>query len=294
MTAPRPDDPDRHTWTRTWDRPGDHTVSVEAFDQEGARSVGRATVHVLNRPPTASFSLPEHVPTGTFVTPLDDSSDPDGRVVRWHWQWGGQSIADPRPRISWDAPGNHTVALMVEDNHGAVSQRVEATVVVENRPPVAHITSFWDAGRGEHVVADASVDPDGNVTGRHWTVDGVAVQPNPPGTPLRLPGPGTFRVDLRVVDDQGAASTATRYLAPPTIAVGTVPTVEGTLEPERRHDDGTVRSPERSDDVLLLAWIQDHPRSALGILAASAVAVAAGVATWVTRSEPIRQKDDVA
>lgn len=209
-----PTGPDAAVWTRTWDTPGPKTVAAAAWDDLGQKTTGRVLLHVGNRPPVAEFRLPENVPTGTFVTPEDRSRDPDGHVRSWTWDRGDgrDPVTDPLPRLSWDAPGRYVVRLVVEDDHGGRSAPHEVTVTVDNRPPAAVIASFWDAGAGEHVVTDASSDPDGEVVAWEWRVDGTPAEAV--DGVLRIPG-AAVRVDLRVEDDHGSVDEATTYLSPP-------------------------------------------------------------------------------
>jgi PKD repeat protein len=60
----------------------------------------------------------------------DGSSDPDGKIVRWHWDFGDPAsgpadtidTTDPasglQPQHTFAAPGTYTVTLTVTDNGG--------------------------------------------------------------------------------------------------------------------------------------------------------------------------------
>lgn len=71
--------------------------------------------------PVARFSAE---PYGTYRSVRFDaraSSDPDGRVVRYDWDFGDETIlpdGGPRPTHAYPRPGTFTVTLTVTDNEG--------------------------------------------------------------------------------------------------------------------------------------------------------------------------------
>jgi MYXO-CTERM domain-containing protein len=67
-------------------------------------------------PPIAAFS---YMASGTTVTFIDESTDPDGTVVAWEWHFGdGSTSDDNNPIHTYDAAGTYTVALTVTDDGG--------------------------------------------------------------------------------------------------------------------------------------------------------------------------------
>jgi len=76
--------------------------------------------------------------TCTFT---DKSSDDDGNVVSWHWDFGdGLSSSDQSPSHTYAAPGTYHVALTVTDNGGAAASKdhdAHPQAPPANQPPQA-------------------------------------------------------------------------------------------------------------------------------------------------------------
>lgn len=70
-----------------------------------------------NSPPTASFT---HSCTGTTCDFTDASSDSDGAVVAWSWNFGDSNTSTAQhPSHNYGADGTYIVTLMVTDDDGA-------------------------------------------------------------------------------------------------------------------------------------------------------------------------------
>ena len=70
-----------------------------------------------NEAPTAAFS---YSPTDLSVAFTDASTDSDGSVVSWSWDFGdGNSSSDQNPTHAYGAYGTYTVELTVTDDDGA-------------------------------------------------------------------------------------------------------------------------------------------------------------------------------
>lgn len=87
-----------------------------------------------NQPPVADFSFTTSELTATFT---DQSSDPDGTVVAWSWNFGdGGTSTQRNPTRTYAAAGTYSVALTVTDNEGATgSTSKNVTVSVDEPPP---------------------------------------------------------------------------------------------------------------------------------------------------------------
>ncbi|MEN6410289.1 MAG: S8 family serine peptidase [Anaerolineaceae bacterium] len=81
-----------------------------------------------NQPPTAGFTYTTSGLTATFT---DTSTDSDGTIVSWGWDFGdGGSSTAQNPTHTYAAAGTYTVGLTVTDNDGATgitSQNVTVT-----------------------------------------------------------------------------------------------------------------------------------------------------------------------
>ena len=86
-----------------------------------------------NQAPIASFTVPCTDLTCDFT---DSSSDADGSVVGWSWDFGDSSGSTAQnPSHAYSAAGTYTVSLTVTDNLGAVSSTVTQNVQVTDPPP---------------------------------------------------------------------------------------------------------------------------------------------------------------
>ena len=85
-----------------------------------------------NRPPEADFNW--HC--DQLVCQLTDAtSDPDGTVSAWSWQFGdGNGSDQTNPLHAYVAPGTYTVTLTVSDNGGATAQ-TSTDIEVSAAPP---------------------------------------------------------------------------------------------------------------------------------------------------------------
>ena len=96
-----------------------------------------------NRSPIASFSYTPAAPTtDDAVIFSDSSSDSDGSLITWYWDFGdGNSSSVQNPTHYFDTAGTYVVTLTVTDNGGAPDTD-SANVTVASPPPGL---DKWDA-----------------------------------------------------------------------------------------------------------------------------------------------------
>ncbi len=105
----------------TFQRAGEYLVTLVVIGPSGT---GRATtfVRAYNNPPTASFTfLPSDPFEGESVTfDASASSDPDGDIVRYAWDFGDGATAEGViVNHAFAHPGEFVVMLTVADSAGA-------------------------------------------------------------------------------------------------------------------------------------------------------------------------------
>ncbi|MFC2141191.1 PKD domain-containing protein, partial [Acidobacteriota bacterium] len=105
--------------SHTYAAAGTYTVTLTVTDDDSATdSVSKpVTVTAPNIPPTASFT---YTINGLTVTFTDTSTDPDGTIVGWLWNFGdGNTSTVQNPIHTYAMGGTYTVTLTVTDNDGA-------------------------------------------------------------------------------------------------------------------------------------------------------------------------------
>jgi parallel beta-helix repeat protein len=174
-------------------------------------------------PPVADFSYSPLSPTDLqIVTFNDTSTDVDGSIVSWFWDFGdGNTSTLQKATHQYVDNGAYIVSLSVVDDDQAVNQ-VSRKISVLNVGPTASFSFFSpflpkinDTIR----FSDASIDTDGTLVSWRWDFGDEAT------SSVRNPVHnysvgGTYKVSLSVVDNDGVSDTATEYL---TIYISTSP-----------------------------------------------------------------------
>jgi PKD repeat protein len=144
------------TATHTYAAAGTYAVTLTVTDAKGATATRTASVTVARPPanvaPTASFTS---AATGLTVS-VDGtgSTDPDGRVAGYAWDFGnGQAASGATASHTFAAAGEHVVRLTVTDDDGATGT-VAKTVTV-TAPPAPEEPGEPGAEPVPALVADA-------------------------------------------------------------------------------------------------------------------------------------------
>ena len=191
--------------SHTYVTPGTFTVILIVRDDDNAADTATASV-IATAPgeaPTASFTLSCTDLTCDFT---DTSTDSQGSVVAWSWDFGdGTTSTAQNPSRTYAAAGTYTVTLTATDDVGATDTfGRDVTVPSTNQGPTAAFTS--SCTDLACTFTDTSADGDGTVVAWSWDFgDGAtSVAQNPSHT---YPGPGSYTVTLMASDDDGASDT---------------------------------------------------------------------------------------
>lgn len=156
-----------------------------------------------NNPPTALFSSSCN---GLACSFTDGSSDSDGSIASWNWDFGdGGTSTAQNPSHTFGSEGSKTVNLTVTDNGGATGS-TSSTFNVSNNPPNASFTSSCTGL--SCTFTNNSTDSDGSIVSQSWDFGdgtGSSTQTNPNYSYL---SDGTYTVKLSVTDNIGAISTS--------------------------------------------------------------------------------------
>jgi PKD repeat protein len=199
----------------------DHSTQV--YIQAGrTRTLNVTLIPVAppNQPPVAQFTFSPASPRpGQWVQfDASASSDPDGVIVSYQWDFDGDGVFDASGQVVYyrfSVGGSYPVTLQVTDDQGATGRQTKTVAVtVPNQLPVASFTfspALPSVGQLVTFNATASYDPDGTIVSYQWDLNGDGlVDRSGPITTWTYSMPGSYWVTLTVGDDQGAIGQAQR------------------------------------------------------------------------------------
>jgi len=215
--------PAAHTFAST----GSFDVSLTAEDAKGAVNtvVSRITLDSTNAPPIASFVPGSTSPVlgATVNFNPSGSSDPDGSLVQFDWEFGdGTSLsrtnALPIQHV-FQSAGSKQVRLTVTDNDGLSSSTTADIQVRLNAAPVAFVILPTTPVSGMPLTfsPSGSSDSDGFLVKYDWEMgDGTTYTRLNTDAVLAVThqyaGPGTYQVKLKVTDNDNATHTIQQAL----------------------------------------------------------------------------------
>lgn len=209
-----------NTFSRVFD-PGVHEVRMilETTDGQTYDVTRNLVVDVGYR---ANFTWDQDPPRPDELVSFDVelAGNPDGSPT-YYWDWDGDGNVDQQTLDgagvlhTFDAAGNHTVRLVVEDGHGARTTR-ERTLTLVDRTFSTNFTLANEtplAGEPVQVDPSATDGADGAVEFRFdWDGDGSfeTTTRNPEGIPHAFEEPGNVTVRMLAVDVDGTNASVTR------------------------------------------------------------------------------------
>jgi PKD repeat protein len=225
------------TASRSFAKAGTYSVTLKVTDDNGGTDTLAKNVTVANRNPVAGFTIsPNPTSTNQEVTFESTSSDPDGTIASYAWDLSGDGqidsgVSGASPSRSYAKAGTYPVKLIVTDDNGAQATAT-GTVTIDNRAPAAKF-SFTPAAPStleELTFTTESTDADGTIASQAWDLDGDGAYDDGTGASAvrAFAKAGPHAVHLRVTDNDGVSSTATRTV---TVA-GRPPSASFTVDPQ--------------------------------------------------------------
>ncbi len=192
---------------------------------------------VTNQTPVANFAF---AATQLNVQFTDSSSDSDGAVVSWLWNFGdGSSATSQHPSHAYAQAGTYNVQLTVTDNQGASHSVTKAVTVTagSNTPPVANFS--FVATQLSVQFTDGSSDSDGTIASWAWDFGDGATASTQNAT-RNYASAGTYSVKLTVTDNGGATHSVTKSVTVNTSSGGDIEPNDSRSQANRVTTSGTI------------------------------------------------------
>jgi PKD repeat protein len=217
-----------------FNEPGEYTVTLQVDDGEGVENSIQTLTHTLlvNHPPVARISAPDHVNRSRIQFSAAESFDIDQGIQEYQWDFGdGNSAGGMDAAHVYEAPGTYQVTLTVDDGTGLANSITTTEHEVRiNANPVAKITAPKLVAPGQPFTLDGSesFDKDGQITAFEWFIND---RPAGSGSLLEtiLEEPGTHKIALRVRDDSGFENAYD--IATSTVRVNYAPVLRWSSDP---------------------------------------------------------------
>lgn len=231
----------------TYDDVGVYLVTLLVTDTFDEVDTDTCIISIINRLPTASFSYSPSAPTfEDQVNFYDTSTDYDGSLVSWFWEFGDEQTSEEKnPIHKYEDKGTYNVKLTVTDNDGASNTTIDAIEIV-NIPPTSNFTYFpSNPVMGENIqFTDKSIDPENKLTTWAWDFgDGYTASTE--DASHKYEEGGTYTITLVVADDEGATGTISKEI---TVQENFRPTASFTCSVTEPHAGENMQFTDTSED----------------------------------------------
>ena len=261
------------TASNTYAAAGTYTVTLTVVDDDGAEGeiLEEVTVPFPNLEPVASFTFS----TADLSVSVDasGSSDPDGTVAGYAWDFGdGATATGVTATHDYAIAGTYTVTLTVTDDDGATNASTsDVTVVAGNVAPTAAFTFTVD---DLDVAFDASTSTDADGTIVSYTWDFGDGSPTATGVTAAhtYAASGSYTVMLTIEDDDAATDDETVVV---TVIANEAPTAAFTsssIDLDASFD--ASGSTDADGTIVSYAWNFGDTATATGATAAHTYAAA--------------------
>jgi PKD repeat protein len=221
------------TATHTFTHFASAYVTLTLTDASGFTSSYSQKLTIADELPTASYTVPTPQPGSGQPVAFDASasSDPDGTISAYAWDFGDGTIATgPSPTHVFASPGSHSVTLTVTDSDGS-SAICTQTIAVAG--PIAAFTA--PVAQLEGTPLDFSAGAPGpqatNPVTYAWSFGDGATASGASATHAYL-RPGKYTATLTVTDASGYFASVAYPVsvldAPPVAAFGVLTTTPST------------------------------------------------------------------
>jgi len=194
----------------TYNQKGTQTCRLIVTDSIGVTSEDTCIVNILNRRPMAEFTFSPSDPTiQDQVNITDTSSDPDGSITSWLWNFGdGATSRFKNPSHTFTQKGEWQITLTVTDNDRAEDSITHKVTVINLQPAASFNCTPNPQTDMDIQFTDNSVDPENKSLSWLWDFgDGNTSELQTPTH--KFANEGDYNVTLTVTDDENATDTFT-------------------------------------------------------------------------------------
>ena len=194
----------------TYNQKGTQTCRLIVTDSIGVTSEDTCIVNILNRRPMAEFTFSPSDPTiQDQVNITDTSSDPDGSITSWLWNFGdGATSRFKNPSHTFTQKGEWQITLKVTDNDRAEDSITHKVTVINLQPAASFNCTPNPQTDMDIQFTDNSVDPENKSLSWLWDFgDGNTSELQTPTH--KFANEGDYNVTLTVTDDENATDTFT-------------------------------------------------------------------------------------
>jgi|GEM_PF-2266949 len=142
--------------THAYSNFGYYEIKLTVTDDEGTANSVSKYISIGNQKPNADFSFTPVIPTlGNKVFFLDKSTDVDGYIMSWFWDFGdGSSSLEQNPNHQYTATGKYEVKLSVKDNDNGIDEIIKEIIINEQPKPDAILTIIYNGYQKTYTLED--------------------------------------------------------------------------------------------------------------------------------------------
>ncbi len=141
--------------THQYSEKKEYTVTLTVLDERYALNTLSKDIEIVNAPPVANFSwMPRYPADGEMINFTDKSSDADGVITNYTWNFGDGNISYERNAThNFSQSGTYNISLTVTDDDEASSNKtcnltIANVYVDDDAPP------DWYDGRHVHTIQE--------------------------------------------------------------------------------------------------------------------------------------------
>ncbi|MHA1289692.1 MAG: PKD domain-containing protein, partial [Candidatus Thorarchaeota archaeon] len=222
---------------------GRYDITLFVKDISSGGNSATKQIIVFNVPPVADFYWTRE---GNSIKFLDYSSDVDGSVVNWTWDFGDGNISYERnPVHNYTKSGTYDVTLTVKDDDSASNS---TTKKINTFNIIPYVNFFWSPIEPTVLdtvqFSDNSSGIDDDIV--NWTWDfgdgNISYEQNPSH---QFSEKKTYTVTLIVIDERYALNTRSKDIE----IVNAPPLVDFSWEPEYPADGELINFTDESHDM---------------------------------------------